>query len=91
MVESKKIVNLLHSSIEASFLGKRISHKEMADMLGISMRTYQEWRLGNNSPIAIKTIFKMLGFLEEDEILRLIKKIKKGQPWASLQKKKGMR
>lgn len=73
------IFNLIHSSIEAEQLGKRISHKEMSKKLGISMRTYQEWRLGNSSPLAVKAIFKMFSFLGDDDILRIVKRIKNAQ------------
>lgn len=76
-MKTSDIFNLIHSSVEASQFGKRISHKEMAEKLGISMRTYQEWRLGNSSPMAVKAVFDMLGFLEDDDILTIIKKIKK--------------
>lgn len=73
------IFNLIHSSIEAEQLGKRISHKEMSEKLGVSMRTYQEWRLGNSSPLAVKAIFKMFDFLDDDDILRIINRVKKAQ------------
>lgn len=75
-MNTKDIINLLHSSVEAQYFGKRISHKEMANILGVSMRTYQEWRLGNSAPIAIDAVFKMLGCLEDEDILRLVKRIK---------------
>lgn len=78
-MNTSDIFNLIHSSIEADQFGKRISHKEMAKRLGISMRTYQEWRLGNSSPIAVKAVFKMLSFLSEEDILHIIRKIKKAQ------------
>ena len=77
------IINLLHSSVEAQQFGKRISHKEMAKTLGISMRTYQEWRLGNSAPIAIKAVFDLLGYLEDDDIVRIVKRINKAQKDAS--------
>lgn len=73
------IFNLIHSSIESAQFGKRISHKDMAEKLGVSMRTYQEWRLGNSSPIAVKAVFKMLSFLDDEDILRIIKRIKEAQ------------
>jgi transcriptional regulator with XRE-family HTH domain len=76
---TKDIINLLHSSVEAQNFGKRISHKEMAEILGISMRTYQEWRLGNSEPLAINAIFKMLGHLEDEDIVRVVKRIKQNQ------------
>lgn len=78
-MNTSDIFNLIHNSIEANQLGKRISHKEMAKRLDISMRTYQEWRLGNSSPLAVKAIFKMLSFLSDEDILHIIKRIKKAQ------------
>lgn len=47
----------------------------MADKLGVSMRTYQDWKLGNSQPQARSAIFKMLGELEEGDALRLIQRI----------------
>ncbi len=78
-MKTSDIFNLIHSSIEATQFGKRISHKEMAEKLDISMRTYQEWRLGNSSPIAVKAIFKMFNFLDDEDILRIINRVKKAQ------------
>ena len=78
-MKTSDIFNLLHTSIEAQQLGKRISHKEMAQVLGVSMRTYQEWRLGNNAPKAVGVVFKMLGLLEEEDVVRLIKRVKNAQ------------
>jgi len=78
-MNTKDIINLLHANVEAQHFGKRISHKEMANILGVSMRTYQEWRLGNNSPMAIDVVFKMLGFLEDEDIIRLVKRIKQSR------------
>ena len=49
----------------------------MADQLGLSMRTYQDWRLGNTKPQAAKAILEMLGMLEDDEIIRVVRKINK--------------
>jgi DNA-binding transcriptional regulator YiaG len=78
-MHTSDIFNLLHSSIEAQHLGKRISHKEMAEILGVSMRTYQEWRLGNNAPKAAKAIFTMLGLLDDEDVIRLVKRVKTAQ------------
>ena len=78
-MNTSDIFNLLHSSVEAQHLGKRISHKEMAQLLGISMRTYQEWRLGNNAPKAVKAVFKMLGLLNDDDVVRLVRRVKNAQ------------
>ena len=74
-MKTNDIFNLLHNAVESKFLGKKISQREMADKLGVSMRTYQDWKLGNSQPQAASAIFKMLGELEEGDALRLIQRI----------------
>lgn len=74
-MKTNDIFNLLHNAVESKYLGKKISQREMADKLGVSMRTYQDWRLGNSMPQAALAIFKMLGELDEDDAIRLIKRI----------------
>lgn len=74
-MKTNDIFNLLHNAIESKFFGKKISQREMADKLGVSMRTYQDWRLGNSQPQAAEAIFKMLGELEGEDAIRLIKRI----------------
>jgi len=80
-METNDLFNLLHNALEAQRNGKKISQKEMANMLGISMRSYQDWRLGNAKPQAAVAILEMLGMLEDDEIIRVVRKINrlKGQ------------
>lgn len=75
-MKTNDIFNLLHNAIESKFFGKKISQREMAQKLGISMRTYQDWRLGNSNPQAAIAIFKMLSELEDDEVLRITKRIR---------------
>jgi transcriptional regulator with XRE-family HTH domain len=75
-MKTNDIFNLLHNAIESKFFGKKISQREMAQKLGISMRTYQDWRLGNSNPQAAIAIFKMLSELEDEEILRITKRIR---------------
>lgn len=74
-MKTNDIFNLLHNAVESKFFGKKISQREMADSLGVSMRTYQDWKLGNSQPQAATAIFKMLGELDEDDAIRLIKRI----------------
>jgi len=69
------LFNILHNSIESKNNGKKISLKDMADSLGISMRTYQDWKLGRAKPQAAITVMKMLGKLEDEEIIRAVRKI----------------
>ncbi len=77
-MESQDLFNILHNAVEAQYYGKKISQREMAERLNISMRTYQDWRLGNSKPQAAVAIFKMLGELDDEDIIRVIKKISKG-------------
>ena len=69
------LFNILHNSIESKNNGKKISLKDMAFSLGISMRTYQDWKLGRAKPQAAATVIKMLGKLEDEEIIRAVRKI----------------
>ncbi len=74
-MKTNDIFNLLHNAVESKFFGKKISQREMADKLGVSMRTYQDWKIGNSQPQAATAIFKMLGELPEDDVVRLVKRI----------------
>jgi len=69
------LFNILHNSLESKNNGKKISLKDMANSFGISMRTYQDWKLGRAKPQAASTVMKMLGELEDDEIIRAVRKI----------------
>ncbi len=70
------IFNIVHNALEAKNKGRKISQKAMAEELGISMRTYQDWRTGKANPIAARALMKMLGELDDEEIVRVVKKIK---------------
>lgn len=76
-MEINDLFNLLHNAVEAQHNGKKISQKTMAEKLDISMRTYQDWRLGNAKPQAAKAVLEMLSMLEDDEIIRVVRKINK--------------
>ena len=76
-METNDLFNLLHNAVEAQRNGKKISQKEMADQLALSMRTYQDWRLGNTKPQSAKAVLEMLGMLDDDEIIRVVRKINK--------------
>lgn len=69
------LFNILHNAVEAEQNGKKISQKEMAGTLGISMRTYQDWRLGNAKPQAARAVIEMLGKLDDEDIIRVVRKI----------------
>ena len=69
------LFNILHNSLESKNNGKKISLKDMSFLLGISMRTYQDWKLGRAKPQAAGVVMKMLGQLDDDEIIRAVRKI----------------
>ena len=71
------LFNILHNSLESQNNGKKISLKNMALSLGISMRTYQDWKLGRAKPQAAAAVMKMLGQLDDDEVIRTVRKINK--------------
>ena len=71
------LFNILHNSLESQNNGKKISLKDMANSLGISMRTYQDWKLGRAKPQAAITVMKMLGQLDDEEVIRAVRKINK--------------
>jgi len=69
------LFNILHNSLESQNNGRKISLKDMSLSLGISMRTYQDWKLARAKPQAAMVVMKMLGKLDDDEILRAVRKI----------------
>ncbi len=71
------LFNILHNALEYKNNGKKISLKDMAYSFGISMRTYQDWKLGRAKPQAASIVMKMLGQLDDDEIIRTVRKINK--------------
>ena len=71
------LFNILHNSIESKNNGRKISLKDMASSLGVAMRTYQDWKLGRAKPQAAAIVLKMLGELDDDEVIRTVRKINK--------------
>ena len=69
------LFNILHNSLESQNNGKKISLKDMALKFGISMRTYQDWKLGRAKPQAASVVMTMLGALDDDELIRVVRKI----------------
>ena len=73
------LFNILHNSLESQNNGKKISLKDMANKFGLSMRTYQDLKLGRAKPQAASAVIRMLGELDDDEIIRAVRKINKIQ------------
>ena len=76
-MEISDIFNLLHNAVESQQNGKKISQKEMANRLKVSMRTYQDWKIGNSKPQVAAAVIQMLGTLEDEDIIRVIRKLNK--------------
>lgn len=51
---------------------KSISYAAMSERLGISERTYTEYRRGTNSPKAMRAILNLLTQLNDDDVMRVI-------------------
>ena len=71
------VFNVLHNAVESQNMGKKISQKEMAKKVGVSMRTYQDWKLGNSAPQAARVVMQMLSELDDEDIVRVVRKISK--------------
>lgn len=76
-MEVSDIFNILHNAVESKQMGRKISQSAMAKKLGVSMRTYQDWRLGTSKPGAVLAAFEMLSELDEDEAVFVLNRIKK--------------
>ncbi|WP_425426680.1 hypothetical protein [Sulfurospirillum arcachonense] len=50
----------------------------MANRLDVSMRTYQDWKLGNSQPQSAVAIFKMLTELDDEDVLHVVRRIRRG-------------
>lgn len=76
-METSDIFNILHNAVESKNLGKKISQATMAKKLGVSMRTYQDWRLGISKPQAAVAVLQLLCELDTDDACFVLNKIKK--------------
>ncbi|MFL1706452.1 MULTISPECIES: DNA-binding transcriptional regulator [unclassified Campylobacter] len=77
MVEISDIFNLLHNAVESKNMGKKISQAQMAKRLGVSMRTYQDWKLGISKPQAAIAVCQLLCELDDEDVVYVVKKIRK--------------
>ena len=77
MMKTSDIFNVLHNAVESKFFGKKISQRAMAEKLGVSMRTYQDWKLGNSQPPAALAVCQLLCELEDDDVLHVIRRIRR--------------
>ncbi len=52
----------------------RISQKEMAARIGVKHRTYIEYERSGKAPLAIAAFMNMLNLLDDQEVLRIVRK-----------------
>jgi len=71
------VFNILHNAVESEYMGKKISQKEMAKKMGVSMRTYQFLEPYHFYLFVARVVLKMLGELENEDIVRVVRKINK--------------
>jgi predicted transcriptional regulator len=76
-MKTRDIFNLLHNAVESKHFGKKISQKQMAERLGVSMRTYQDWKLGNSEPQAARAVVEMLCELDDEDALHVLRRIRR--------------
>ena len=70
-MELRHLIEKAHLCVELNS-GKRIGQKEMADSLGISLRTYSEYLNGRSSPIGIEALLHLFTLLKDEQIIDLI-------------------
>ncbi|MCQ2707727.1 XRE family transcriptional regulator [Helicobacter pylori] len=67
-----QILKKIHALIESKEI-QNISQQEMANRLGVSLRTYTEWLRDVNQPLAMRAILDMFSQLNDDDIVKIIR------------------
>ncbi|GAA8418482.1 hypothetical protein Hpkin71_08920 [Helicobacter pylori] len=67
-----QILKKIHALIESKEI-QNISQQEMANRLGVSLRTYTEWLRDVNQPLAMRSILDMLSQLNDDDIVKIVR------------------
>jgi len=75
-MEMKSLFISIHGSIESKE-GKKITQKEMAKRIHCSAGTYQKYMQGTLNPKAINNIMCLLSMMENDDIVKMVKKWEK--------------
>jgi DNA-binding transcriptional regulator YiaG len=58
---------------------RRLTHADMATMLGVSKRTFSEWmRDGGATPVAMEAILLMLSMLPNEDVLKIVDNWRQG-------------
>ncbi len=67
-----QILKKIHALIESKEM-QNISQQEMANRLGVSLRTYTEWLRDVNQPLAMRAILDMFSQLNDDDIVKIVR------------------
>ncbi|WRG39768.1 XRE family transcriptional regulator [Helicobacter pylori] len=67
-----QILKKIHALIESKEI-QNISQQEMANRLGVSLRTYTEWLRDVNQPLAMRAILDMFSQLNDDDIVKIVR------------------
>ncbi|MCQ2623732.1 XRE family transcriptional regulator [Helicobacter pylori] len=67
-----QILKKIHTLIESKEI-QNISQQEMANRLGVSLRTYTEWLRDVNQPLAMRAILDMFSQLNDDDIVKIVR------------------
>lgn len=58
---------------------RRLTHSDMATMVGVSKRTFSEWmRDGGATPVAMEAILLMLSMLPNEDVLKIVDNWRQG-------------
>lgn len=68
-----RVIKKIHRFLELNGEGERIVHEDMAKCLGISTRAYSEYYRGNNQPLGMKVLLRMLKDLKDEQILEIVR------------------
>lgn len=89
---TKLQITLTHILLCVQLMQKRrISYTEMAELCGVSQRTFAEWMRGGCSPAAVEAVLKMLALLPSDQIEKAIEVWRPLPPRVNEHRKKNSR
>lgn len=87
-MEIKDIIKHIHCYMELQNNAERITQDDMAKKIGISKRAYSEYYRGNNKPLGMKVLLRMLNKLTNDEIITVVRMWKEDEERGRTRQKK---
>ena len=68
----KDLIGDIHRKLQVK-LKRDLSYSDVAGIMGIKFRTYQNWRDGTSSPKSVIHFFDLISKLDDEEILNIIR------------------